>query len=159
LSRKDDTFEAFIKFANVIQNQLSSKIISLRSDHGGEFVNHRFKNYYDEFGISHNFSCQRNPQQNGVVEMKNRVLEELARTMINEMNLPKYFSADAINTVCHILNRIIIRLILDKTPYELLKERKPNLSHLRDFGCNCFILTIEKINLASLMQRPMTVFS
>jgi len=55
LSSKDDTFDAFIKFANVIQNKLSLKIISLRSDHGGEFVNHRFENYCDEFGISHNF--------------------------------------------------------------------------------------------------------
>ena len=91
MSSKDDTFEAFSKFANVIQNQLSSKMISLRSDHGGEFVNHHFENYCDEFGISHNFSCPKIPQQNGVVERKNRVLEELARTMINEMNLPKYF--------------------------------------------------------------------
>ena len=83
LSSKDDTFEAFIKFSNVIQNQLSLKIISLRSDHDGEFLNHRFEIYCDEFGISHNFSCPITPQQNGVVERKNRVLEELARTMIN----------------------------------------------------------------------------
>jgi len=102
LSSKDDTFEDLTKFANVIQNQLSSKIISLRSDHGGEFVNHRFENYCDELGISHNFSCPRTPQQNGVVARENRVLEKLARTMINKMNLPKYFWADAINTACHV---------------------------------------------------------
>ena len=66
LSSKDDNFHAFIKFANKIQNQL----ISLRSDHDGEFVNHRFEDYCDEFGISHNFSCPRTPQQNGVVERK-----------------------------------------------------------------------------------------
>jgi len=70
-SSKDDTFEAFTKLSTVIQNQLSSKIISLRSDHGGEFLNHRFENHCDEFGISHNFSCPRTPQQNGVVERKN----------------------------------------------------------------------------------------
>jgi len=87
LSSNDDTFEAFSKFANVIQNQLSSKIISLRSDHGGEFVNHRFENYCDEFGIQHNFSCPRTPQQNGVVERKNRVSEELARTMITSPSI------------------------------------------------------------------------
>jgi len=139
LSSKDDTFDAFIKFANIIQNQISLKIISLRSDHGAEFVNHRFEDYSDEFGISHNFSCPRTPQQNGVVERKNRVLEELARTMINEMKLPKCFWADAINTACHVLNRVIIRSILDKTPYKLLKGRKPNLSHLRVFGCKCFV--------------------
>jgi len=68
LSSKDDTFDAIIKFADVIQNQLSLKNISLRSDHGSEFVNHRFENYCDEFSISHNFSCPRTPPQNGVVE-------------------------------------------------------------------------------------------
>ena len=68
LSSKNDTFDAFIKFANKIQNQLSLKIIALRSDHGVEFVNHHFEDYCDEFGISQNFSCPRTPQQNGVVE-------------------------------------------------------------------------------------------
>jgi len=75
------------------------------------------------------------------------VLEELARTMINEMNLPKYFRTDAINTACHVLNKIIIRPILDKTPYELLKRRKPNLSHLRVFECKCFLLNNGKNKL------------
>jgi len=147
LSSKNDTFDAFIKFANKIQNQLSLKIIALRSDHGVEFVNHHFEDYCDEFGISQNFSCPRTPQQNGVVERKNRVLEELARTMINEMKLPKYFWADGINTTCHVLNRVIIRPTLDKTPYELLKGRKPNLSHLRVFGCKCFVLNNGKDKL------------
>ena len=45
MSSQDDTFETFIKFANVIQNQVSLKIISLKSDHGGEFVNHRFETF------------------------------------------------------------------------------------------------------------------
>jgi len=74
--------------------------------------------------------------KNGVVERKNRVLEELSMTMINEMNLPKYCWEDAINTACHVLNRIVIRPILDKTPYELLKGRKPNLSYVRVLVAN-----------------------
>ena len=82
-----------------------------------------------------------------MVERKNRVLQELARTMINEMNLLKYFWADAINTACHVLNRVIIILILDKTPYELLKGQKLNLSHLRVFGCKCFVLNNGKDKL------------
>ena len=63
------------------------------------------------------------------------------------MNLSKYFWEDAINTSCHVLNRITIRPILDNTPYELLKGRKPNLSHLRVFGCKCFILNNGKDKL------------
>jgi len=74
------------------------------------------------------------------VERKNRSLEEGARTLLNETRLPKYFWADVVCTICYTLNRVLIRPILKKTPYELYKGRKPNISHLRVFGCKCFVL-------------------
>jgi len=64
---------------------------SVRSDHGGEFENSSFKSFFEENGISHNFSCPRTPQQNGVVERNNRTLQEMAGTMLNESNVEKYF--------------------------------------------------------------------
>jgi len=67
--------------------------------------------------------------------------------MLNETGLPKYFWADVVNTTCYVLNRVLIRSILKKTPYELFKGRKPNLSHLKVFGCKCFILNNGKDNL------------
>jgi len=78
------------------------------------------------------------------VERKNRSLEELARTMLNENSLPKYFWVDAVNTACYVLNRELIRSILKKTPYDLFKGRMPILSHLKVFGCKCFILNNDK---------------
>ena len=60
--------------------------------------------------------------------------------MLCENNLPKYFWAEAVNTAYYILNRALIRLILRKTPYELSKGRKPNISYFHIFGCKCFIL-------------------
>ena len=74
------------------------------------------------------------------MERKNRSLEEGARTLLNETNLPKYFWADAISIVCYTLNKLLVRPILKKTPYEPYKGRKPNISHLRVFGCKCFVL-------------------
>ena len=62
--------------------------------------------------------------QNGVVERKNRTLQEMARTMLNENNLPKYFWAEAVNTSSYVLNRILLRPILKKTPYELWKKQE-----------------------------------
>ena len=50
------------------------------------------------------------------------------------------FRSEAINTACYFINRVTIRSLLLKTPYELYKERKPNVSHLKSFGCKCFIL-------------------
>src|SRR4051812_40138692 len=67
-------------------------------------------------------------------------LQEMAITMIYETNMAKYFWAEAINSACYIQNRISIRLILNKTPYELWKNRKPNISYFHPFGCTCYIL-------------------
>ncbi|WJX93540.1 hypothetical protein P8452_75051 [Trifolium repens] len=67
----------------------------------------------------------------------------MARTMINESNVEKYFWAEAINTSCYILNRATIRKVLNKTPYELWKGRKPNISYFHIFGCYCYILNIK----------------
>ena len=58
----------------------------------------------------------------------------MARTMLCDKNLPKYFWAEAMNSACHILNRVSIIPILKKTPYELYKGRKPNISHFHVFG-------------------------
>ncbi|KAH9688106.1 Integrase catalytic domain-containing protein [Citrus sinensis] len=115
-------------------------ITCIRSDHGGEFENHAFENFCNDFGIEHQFSSPRTPQQNGVVERKNRSIQEMARTMLNENSLPKYFWAEAVNTACYVLNRVLIRPNLNKTPYELWKDRKPNISYFKVFGCKCFVL-------------------
>jgi len=121
--------------------------VFIRSDHGGEFQNEKFEHFCEKHGINHNFSAPRTPQRKDVVERKNKSLEELARTMLNENSLPMYFWADAVNTTCYVLNRVLIRLILKKTPYELFKGRRPALSHLKVFGCKCFILNNGKESL------------
>ena len=64
----------------------------------------------------------------------------MARTMLNENSLPKYFWAEAVNTACSVLNRVLIRPNLNKTPYELWKDRKPNIGYFKVFGCKCFVL-------------------
>ena len=115
-------------------------ITCIRSDHGREIENIDFEEYCNEHGINHNSSALRTPQQNGVVERKNRTLQEMARTMLNENNLLKYFWAKVVNTSCYILNRILLRPILKKTPYELWKNKKPNISYFKVFGCKMFYI-------------------
>jgi len=147
LAAKNDIFHAFKRLAKMVENEKSFKIVSIRSEHSGEFQNEKFEHFCEKHGINHNFSAPRTPQQNGVVERKNRSLEELARTMLNENSLPKYFWADVVNTACYVLNRVLIRPILKKTPYELFKGRRLVLSHLKLFGCKCFILNNGKESL------------
>ena len=60
--------------------------------------------------------------------------------MLHENNLPTYFWVEIVNTSCYSLNIVLIRPYLDKTPYELLKSKKPNISYFKVFGSKCFIL-------------------
>ena len=145
---KHDAFDAFVVLAKKVQNERNLKISAIRTDHGGEFENHDFSELCEENGIDHNFSAPRTPQQNGVVERKNRVLTEMARSMLNEKEVSQVFWADAMSTACYISNRAYICKGLDKTPYELYKGRKLNISHLKIFGSKCYIHNNGKVNLA-----------
>ncbi|WP_368736198.1 DDE-type integrase/transposase/recombinase, partial [Pseudomonas aeruginosa] len=109
LTHKDETFYLCEVWSKKVMNEKDLKIKAMRSDHGREFENSSFEQYCDNNGIDHNFSAPRTPQQNGVVERKNRTLEEMGRTMLCENNLPKYFWAESINTACYVLNRALIR--------------------------------------------------
>ncbi|GJR05477.1 retrovirus-related pol polyprotein from transposon TNT 1-94 [Tanacetum coccineum] len=141
LKDKTKAFDQFEIFSKKIQNQLGCTIVSIRTDHGREFDNEvQFGEFCNANGITHNFSAPRTPQSNGVVERKNRTLQEMSRTMLNEQSLPQKFWCNAVDTSTYILNRILIRAILGKTPYELLKGRKPTLDYFRAFGKKCFIL-------------------
>ena len=82
-------------------------ITYIRSDHGRECENIDFEEYCNEHGINHNFLAPRTAQKNGVIERKNRTLQEMARTMLNENNLPKCFWVKVVNTFCYVLNRML----------------------------------------------------
>nr|GEX04574.1 retrovirus-related Pol polyprotein from transposon TNT 1-94 [Tanacetum cinerariifolium] len=92
-------------------------------------------------GITQQFSAARTPQQNGVVEKRNRTLVEAARTILTFSNLPLFLWAEAITTACFTQNRSIIQKRFDKTPYELMNKRKPNIKFFRVFGCRCYLLS------------------
>ncbi|KAH9801427.1 hypothetical protein KPL71_001026 [Citrus sinensis] len=152
IANKDDAIDAFRIFYKKVQNEKCYSITCIRSDHGGEFENHAFENFCNDFGIEHQFSSPRTPQQNGVAERKNRSIQEMARTMLNENSLPKYFWAKAVSTACYVLNMVLIRPNLNETPYELWKDRKPNIGYFKVFGCKCFVLNT-KDNLGKFYPK------
>ncbi|GJY60946.1 retrovirus-related pol polyprotein from transposon TNT 1-94 [Tanacetum coccineum] len=141
LKDKTEAFNQFKIFSKKIQNQLGCTIVSIKTDHGREFNNEvQFREFCNANGITYNFSAPHTPQSKGVVERKNRTLQEMSRTMLNEQSLPQKFWCNAVDTSTYILNRILIRAILGKTPYELFRGRKPTLDYFRVFGSMCFIL-------------------
>ena len=113
---------------------------SIRSDHGTEFKNSDLDQFFEEKGISQNFSTVRTPQQNGVAERRKRTLIEAARSMLSEANLATQLWAEAVNTACFTQNRSLVIKRFTKTTYKLFHGRKPSISFLHIFGCKCFIL-------------------
>jgi transposase InsO family protein len=140
LQEKSQTQETLKRFLRRAQNEFGLKIKRIRSDNGMEFKNSQIEGFLKEEGIKHEFSYPYTPQQNGVVERKNRTLLDMARTMLYEYNTLDRFWAKAINTACYSINRLYLHRILKKTSYELLTGKNPNVSYFRVFGSKCFIL-------------------
>jgi hypothetical protein len=122
------------------QNEFELKVKKIRSDNGSEFKNLQVEEFLEEEGIKHKFSAPYTPQQNGVVEKKNRTLIDMARTMLGEYKTPKRFWSEAVNTACHAINRLYLHRLLKKTAYKLFTGNKPNVSYFPIFGSKCYIL-------------------
>ncbi|GJT31508.1 ribonuclease H-like domain-containing protein [Tanacetum coccineum] len=105
-----------------------------------EFKNKDIIEFYMSKGIKREYSNARTPQQNGVVERKNRTLIEAARTMLADSFLPNTFWAEAVSTACYVLNRVLVTKPQNKTPYELITGKIPIISYIRPFGCHVTIL-------------------
>jgi transposase InsO family protein len=140
LQEKSQTQETLKGFLRRAQNEFVLRIKKIRSDNGTEFKNSQIEGFLEDEGIKHEFSSPYTPQQNGVVERKNRTLLDMARTMLYEYKTPDRFWAEAINIVCYSIHRLYLHRILKKTSYELLTDKKPNVSYFRVFGSKCFIL-------------------
>jgi hypothetical protein len=140
------------KFMRRAQNEFELKIKKVRSDNGTEFKNTSVEEFLSEEGIKHEFSVPYTPQQNGVVERKNQTLIEATRTMLDEYQTPDNFWAEAVNTVCHAINRLYLHKIYKKTAYELLTGNKPKVDYFRVFGCKCFILN-KKVKSSKFAPR------
>ncbi|GJX95606.1 integrase, catalytic region, zinc finger, CCHC-type containing protein [Tanacetum coccineum] len=103
-------------------------------------------------GIGSSTSTPRTPEQNGVVERRNRTLVEAARTMLSASKLPLFFWAEAIATACYTQNRSIIIPTHEKTAYHIINDRKPSIKHLHIFGCTCY-LTRDGENLDKMKEK------
>ncbi|GJW10558.1 putative ribonuclease H-like domain-containing protein [Tanacetum coccineum] len=140
LATKDETSGILKTFITGIENQLDHKVKVIRCDKGTEFKNSVMNQFCEIKGIKKEFSVSRTPQQNGLAERKNRTLIEAARTMLVDSKLPTTFWAEAVNTACYVLNRVLITKPQNKTPYELIRGRPPLLDFMKPFGCLVTIL-------------------
>nr|GEW13661.1 retrovirus-related Pol polyprotein from transposon TNT 1-94 [Tanacetum cinerariifolium] len=138
--KPDEASDVIISFIKKTQVNFQLQVQRVRTDNDTEFKNKTLAKLFDEVGISQQFSAARTPKQNSVVERRHRTLVEAARTMITFANLPLFLWAEAIVISCFIQYRSIIHKRFDKTPYELMNKRKPNIKFFRVFGCRSYLL-------------------
>ncbi|WJZ84735.1 hypothetical protein VitviT2T_004328 [Vitis vinifera] len=139
LKSKSEVFECFKDFHRLVITHFSAHIKTLRTDNGTEYTSHNMKNYLISHGIVHQTSCVNTPQQNGVAERKNRDLLEKTRAIMMQMNVPKHFWSYGVLTATYLINRLPSRVLDFLCPLEVLQQKKPDLSHLKVFGCTCFV--------------------
>ena len=108
---KHEVQESFKRFSSSASTNFGVKIKHIRSDNGTEFKNTSLDYYLDTLGITHEFSAPYTPQQNGIMERKNRTLIEMARTMLDEYKTPRKFWPEAIDTACHVINHVYLHIL------------------------------------------------
>ena len=140
LRSKSDAPEHVETLCTRLQNEKGLKIDQIRSDRGKEFENSYMQSFCTRSGISQEFSPPIIPQQNGVVERKNSVIQEMARAILHNKEVARNLWGEAVNTACHMVNMVYFRLGTKKTSYELWRGRKPNVKYFRIFESTCFIL-------------------
>jgi transposase InsO family protein len=128
------------------------RIKKIRSDNGTEFKNSQIEGFLEEEGIKHEFSSPYTPQQNGIVERKNRTLLDKARTMLDEYKTPDWFWSEAINTACYSINRLYLHRILKKTSYELLIGKSLMFLILEFLGANA-LFSLKEVEILNLLPK------
>lgn len=138
LKSKDEVFDVFQSFVNIVHTQFGKCVKIIRNDNGTEFVNNKMDLLCNSKGILHQTTCVYTPQQNGIVERKHRHLLNVARSLLFQSGVPLNMWSDCILTATYIINRLPSSVLSGKFPFEMIFGCEPKLSHLRVFGCLCF---------------------
>jgi transposase InsO family protein len=139
LKHKSDAFECFKRWKARVETETGLKVKCLRSDNGGEYELHEFKEYCAVNGVRMEKTVKGTPQQNGVAERMNRTLNERARSMRLKCGLPKMFWAEAVNTAAFLINRGPSTPLENGIPEEVWSGKKVNLSFVRIFGSTAYV--------------------
>ncbi|GJR51711.1 integrase, catalytic region, zinc finger, CCHC-type containing protein [Tanacetum coccineum] len=158
LRSKDETPKFVVKFLKQIHVGLNKTVRYICTDNGIEFVNQVLTRYYEIVSIFHQKSVLRTPQQNGVVERRNRTLVEAARTMLIFSKALMFLWAEAVATACYTQNRSLIHTRHNKTPYELVHDKKSGLKFLRESFVAVACIEAIRIFIAKAASKNMTIY-
>src|SRR5271168_1899707 len=144
LTTKDETFDAYKHFEAWAETQHKVKVRRLRSDRGGEYLDHKFRDHLKSKGTERRLTTHDTPEHNGIAESLNRRLLERTRAMLHQSGLPKFLWGEAIMHATWLKNRTPTRVLENMTPYEALTGSKPDLSCLPEWGAKVWVHDREK---------------
>lgn len=136
LKFKSQVRETFVAFKAVVENRFQSKIRTLYSDNGGEFI--ALKAFLLDHGISHLTSPPHTPEHNGIAERKHRHIVETGLTLLHQASLPPSYWSYAFSAAVYLINRLPSSVLSNTSPYAVLFQQSPNYLKLRVFGCACY---------------------
>nr|GEY28217.1 retrovirus-related Pol polyprotein from transposon TNT 1-94 [Tanacetum cinerariifolium] len=142
----DESMEP-VKGKAMVEKEKVLKIKSMRLDRGGEFLSKEFNKFCEDNGIRRFLTAPYSPQQNGVVERKNRTILNMVRTMLKTKKMPKEFWAEAVDCAVYLLNRCPSKSLDYKTPQEAWNGLKPTVSHLWVFGSIAYVHVLSQRRL------------
>ena len=139
LKSKDQVFQNFQQFHAMVERKTGKPLKCLRTDNGGEYISHEFKEYCSKHGIRHEKTVPGTPQHNGVAERMNRTIVEKVRCMLRTAKLPKSFWGAAVLTACYLINRSPSAPLGFDVPEKVWTCKEISYNHLKVFGCKAFI--------------------
>ena len=148
MKHKSEAFEKFKEYKTEVEKQTKRSIKTLRSDRGGEYLNGEFLDYLKENGIVSQWTPPYTPQLNGVSERRNRTLLDMVRSMMSYADLPVFLWGYALETSAYLLNKVPSKSV-PQTPYEIWKQRKPSLKHIKIWGCPAHVKKVDPDKLES----------
>jgi hypothetical protein len=135
---KSDAEGIIKRTINTLETSTGHKVITIRSDRGGEFLNKALREFYREKGIQQQTTAPYSPEQNGKAERLNKVLIERTRAILHGRKLPINLWAEALQTATYIRNRSPYKKN-NVTPQELMTGKRPTVSHMRVFGSVAYV--------------------
>ena len=153
LHSKDETTDVFKTYKNEVENQKNKTLKMLRSDRGKEYESTTLSEFCALHGIVHQTIAPYTPQQNNIVERKNRTLKDMVHSMLNSSGLQQYMWGETLLTTNTILNTIPHKKT-SKSSYELWKGKLPSYKRLKMWGC---LAKVQVLLPKRIKLRPKTI--
>ncbi|GJS02691.1 zinc finger, CCHC-type containing protein [Tanacetum coccineum] len=144
LKHKSDALGVVKRFKTSTEKRMGKEIITFYTDRGGEFTSHNFNRFCGQEGIARMLTAPYAPQQNGIMERRNRTLLEMTRCITKARGVPNYFWGEAVRHETYIINRTPTRALVGVMPYEKFYGEKSNLEDLKVFGCIAYERIVSK---------------